>query len=226
MLDDQTYRERQQAVQQPGTCLYRHTSDRSLPHRRGRPAPSPTASTLDCSHEVRVCCCSCFSVASMGVGWSIGNTKPLFTASPPSGASQHPASDHPAPHLAAGRSGWRRRKAFILPICRRKWWTSLGLCLPSSGSMGIRMNSYHYLVETLLLLSQVAGQRCPTSGQICNSAINTAARIGPRMPMMPNISMPPKIATRLTRGASCFFPLKSWVARNCRRAQQSGQRQP
>jgi len=28
MLDDQTYSERQQAVQQPGTCLYRHTSDR------------------------------------------------------------------------------------------------------------------------------------------------------------------------------------------------------
>src|SRR4029450_12517127 len=32
-------------------------------------------------------------------------------------------------------------------------------------------------------------KRWPTAGQICNSAIKTAARIGPRkMPMMPNLS--------------------------------------
>jgi hypothetical protein len=64
--------------------------------------------------------------------------------------------------VAAGggvRPGGGAKRPFILPICSpRKWWTSLGLCLPSSGSMGIRMNSYHYLVETLLLLSQVAGR--------------------------------------------------------------------
>jgi hypothetical protein len=52
-------------------------------------------------------------------------------------------------------------------------------------------------------------KRWPTSGQICNSAIKTAARIGPRkMPMMPTLSMPPKTATRLTSGCILLRPCK------------------
>src|ERR1043166_3391097 len=100
----------------------------------------------------------CFSVASMSVGWSIGKTKPLFTrAHPPEPPSTPPATT-PRHTLLRAAPGGGAARPFVLPICRRKWWTSLGLCLPSSGSMGIRMNSYHYLVETLLLLSQVAGR--------------------------------------------------------------------
>jgi len=61
MLDDQTYSERQQAVQQPGTCLYHHTSDRSFfftPPARPAPRPAPRRARWTVATRFRACCCS------------------------------------------------------------------------------------------------------------------------------------------------------------------------
>ena len=71
----------------------------------------------------------CFSVASMGVGWSIGNTKPLFTrAHPPEPPSTPPATT-PRHTLLRAAPGGGAARPFILPICRSKEMVDLTMAL-------------------------------------------------------------------------------------------------
>jgi Cytochrome c552 len=115
MLDDQTYSERQQAVQQPGTCLYRHTSDRPCfftPPARPAPRPAPRRARWTVATRFRACCCS------FAFPWSIGNTKTPFTRAHPPEPPSTPSATTPRHTLLRAAPGGGAARPFILPICR------------------------------------------------------------------------------------------------------------